>query len=259
MPRLKWALAFALSFTGMSVVRAAENPSAYQLYEAGAFAAAMAAGESEGDASGLIIAARAAIADAELRDAPCAVCLTRLENVARHAIAEAPGAAEGYIYLSIALGLRARLLGMMEARKENLAEHSDEALETALQLSPESSLALAARGGWHIEVARLAGNFLGRILYDARADEGNIYFRRAIAAEPENLVIRYQFALSLSGYDLGSQRREIETLLADAMAIMPRDAYEAAVQTRAAELAALLLGGDLPAYRMRVDVFQGFP
>jgi hypothetical protein len=243
----------------MSLGHAAGNPSAYDLYESGAFTAALTAGENEGDAAGLIVAARAAIADAELRDAPCASCLNHLEDIARRVIAAEPEEAEGYIYLSVALGLRARLLGLMEARREKLAEHSDEALEIALQLSPASSLALAARGGWHIEVARLAGNFLGRILYGARADEGKTYFRRAVAAEPENLVIRYQFALSLSGYDLHGERPEVETLLAEAAAIMPRDAYEVAVQTRAAELATLLRDGDIHSYGARVNAFQGFP
>ena len=56
-------------------------------------------------------------------------------------------------------------------------------------------------GAWHIEVVRNGGSLLARALYGARLDTGEDYFRRAFAADPKNLVIRFQYALSLSGYD----------------------------------------------------------
>jgi len=230
---------------------------AMQLYAQGAFAEAIAEAESEGSAEGFEYAARASLADAELRDAPCLACLEHAEELARETIARDPTRPGGYVMLVAALGRKARLLGWIAAQRQGIATETGEALTRALAIDPDYALALSARGAWHIEIAHQAGGFLASLLYGADAGEGKSYFERAMAAEPGNLVIPYQFALALTAYDMDGERDRIEELLAEARTDMPRDAYERAIVLRAAELENLLEAGRDEVFVARAEIFRG--
>jgi len=78
--------------------------------------AAAQAGAAEGSAPSLALAARATLADATLRDAPCMVCLQNAEALARRAIAVDPNNMEGHIHLAVSLGYQARIIGPIRAR-----------------------------------------------------------------------------------------------------------------------------------------------
>jgi tetratricopeptide (TPR) repeat protein len=230
---------------------------ALTLYAEGEYLAAISAGEAEGGSNGLTVAARAAIADAELRDTPCLECLLNAEEFAQAAIAADGENAEAYILLVTALGRRARVIGFFAAQREAIASRTDEAIATALHLDPASPFALAVRGAWHIEIVNQAGRFLGRVLYGANFEEGKNFYRQAIEMDPENLVTRYQFALSLDGYDFEQERTEIEAALEAAIAGDPGNAYEASIKDRAQTLIDLLRGGMEDAFRERMRQFRG--
>ena len=227
------------------------------LYINGDYSAAIAAAEREPSGESLAAAARAAIADANLRDRPCLECLGRAESLARRAIAADPSRVESHVLLAVTLGYKARIVGMLRARLANYAEQAKAELETALRLAPADASALAAFGGWHIEVVRLAG-VLGTALYGARLQTGQNYYRRGIAADPENLVLKFQFALSLAGYDLNSHRNDIEMLLVGAAAGVPKTAYERELKARAARLLEALRKEPRSALQL-VNRYQGYP
>ncbi len=231
--------------------------SAADFYAGGEYLKAISAGEEEGGAGGFALAARAVLADAELRDMPCIECLRRAEELARGAVAADPEYAEGYIFLVTALGRRARLSGFFASQREGIAGQTDSAIASALQLEPNSSIALTLRGAWHIEVVSQAGRFLGRVLYGASVEEGKRFFHRAIELEPKNLVINYPYALALDGYDFAAERQEIETPLAAASSGVPRDAYEEAIKERASALLGLLRDGTEDALRESMKRFRG--
>src|SRR5688572_1392898 len=88
--------------------RAADNAPAMALFEKGDYLAAVKAGAAEGTATSLTLAARATLADATLREAPCLECLQSAEALARRAIAADPNNMEGHIHLAVALGSQAR-------------------------------------------------------------------------------------------------------------------------------------------------------
>ena len=251
-------LSTLLACLTVSVLAAAGADSTRALYVKGDYAAAVASGEREASGEALALAARATIAEANLRARPCLPCLDRAEALARRAIAAEPGRAESYVLLAVSLGHKARIVGMLRARLANSAEHAKQALQTALRLSPADGSALAAFGGWHIEVVRIGGA-LGTALYGARVPTGQGYFRRGIAADPGNLVLPYQYALSLAGYDLAANRQDIEPLLAAAASGTPKTAYEAALKTRAGRLLALLRENDARAALQLVKRYQGYP
>lgn len=259
----RFSAARLLSLMGMALLAlgapAYSASSALSLYTEGEYSAAISAGEAEGGANGYAMAARAAIADAELRDEPCLECLLNAERFAQAAIAADAENAEAHILFVTALGRRARMIGFLASQRESIATRTDDAIATALRLDPTSSIALAVRGAWHIEIVSQAGRFLARLLYGADVEEGKEFYRRAIESDPENLVIRYQYALSLDGYDFGLERMEIETALQAAIAGIARNAFEEAIRARARMLLDLLQSGMEEAFDARMKQFRGEP
>src|SRR5258705_7811191 len=219
---------------------AERGKSPLDLYRAGNYEAAVAAGEAEGSGQSLAVAARAVLAEANLRDVPCMPCLKRAESLARRSIALDTKHPEAFVYLAATLGYEARIVGSLRARFARYPEQAKEAIDRALGVAPNDSWSLAAAGAWHIELVRNGGALLARSLYGARVEMGEEYLRRAVAAEPENLVIRFQRALSLSGLDFDAHRQEATAELAAAANTEPRTASHGALKTRAARLLDLI-------------------
>jgi len=234
-------------------------PCAYDLYVAGKFADAMKAGEASNNALGFVTAARAALADAQTRADPCLDCLKRAEDDARKAIALDNSIADAHVYLAVAMGYEARIVGPVWARAHNYPGHAKDELDMALRLNPKDGWALAALGGWNIEIVRTGGARLADWFYGASVDKGMAAFSAAFKNAPDNLSIRYQYALSLSGFDADTYRKEIDDALARVSRLKPATAYEITAKVRAAELAALLKGNDRAAFDARVRRYQGYP
>ncbi len=236
-----------------------ENSALFSLYAQGRYEEAMRQGAAAGDAAGFAIAARAAMADAMMKPAPCLECLKRGEAYARRAIAADKDAPDGHVWLAAALGYEARIVGLVRARLDNDPAQARENLETALRLQPDNAYALAALGGWNVEVVRACGKFLARKLYDASLEQGMSLFDRAVRAAPRNVAVRYQIALSLAGLDRNTHSGRIENELEAAIRAAPETAYEKFVQTRAGELLALLKQGDRETFDEKVRIYQGYP
>jgi tetratricopeptide (TPR) repeat protein len=228
------------------------------LYRAGNYEAAVAAGEAEGSGESLAVAARAVLADANLRDVPCMTCLQRAEALARRSIALDTQHPEPYVYLATALGYEARIVGSLRARFARYPDQAKEAIDRALAVAPNDSWSLAAAGTWHIEVVRHGGSLLARALFGARLETGEDYLRRAVAAEPQNLVIRFQRALLLSG-DSDANTEAATSELAAATMTEPRTAYERAIKARAARLLDLIQANRRQEYMALVNRYQGYP
>ena len=257
--RLLGAVALVAVMSWTPALAAERGKSPMDLYRAGNYEAAVAAGEAEGSGQALAVAARAVLADANLRDVPCMPCLKRAESLARRSIALDAKHPEAFVYLAVALGYEARLVGSLRARFARYPEQAKEAIDRALGVAPNDSWSLAAAGTWNIEVVRNGGSFLARTLYGASAAVGEDYLRRAVAAEPENLVIRFQHALLLSGLDLNANRQEAAAELATATMTEPRTAYERALKTRAARLLDLIKANRRDEYMALVNRYQGYP
>jgi tetratricopeptide (TPR) repeat protein len=238
--------------------RAAEN-AALAMFEKGDYLAAAKAGATEGTASSLALAARATLADATLRDTPCMECLQNAEALARRAIAVDPNNMEGHIHLAVSLGYQARIIGPIRARFARFPEQAKEEIETALRLAPNSHWALSAAGGFNIEVVRAGGRFLGNLIYGATFENGVSYFHKAIASDPENPLIKLQYALALTGYAFDARRAEIVAVLDSSVRSKPGNVYEEAMRQRANRLLALLNENKVGEYLVLARRYQGFP
>jgi len=237
----------------------AAETTALAMFETGDYLAAAKAGAAEGGATSLALAARATLADATLRDAPCMECLQNAERLARQAIAADPNNMEGHIHLAVSLGYQARIIGPIRARFARFPEQAKQEIETALRLAPTNHWALSAAGGFNIEVVRSGGRFLGNLFYGASFEDGVAYFEKAIAADPENPLIKLQYALALTGYSFDTRRAEITAVLDSSVHAKPGNTYEEAMRQRAGRLLALLNQNKLDDYLVLSRRYQGFP
>jgi hypothetical protein len=249
----------ALLFALVALPVHAALPAAGDLYVAGKYEAAMKAGAAGGTAQGYVTAARAALADAQTRPDPCLECLKRAENFARQAIAADNRLAEAHVYLAVAMGYEARIVGPVWARAHNYPGHAKDELDAALAIDAKDPWALGALGGWNVEIVRTGGEQLANWIYGASVDQGLAAFAASFRAAPDNLSVRYQYALSLSGYDLDRFRHEIDDAFVRVTKLKPASAYEQVAQHRAAELAALLKRGDRDTFDAKVRRYQGYP
>lgn len=235
----------------------ARAATAYELYVAGKFPEAEAAALAQGNAAGYALAARADLAAEMMRPEPCRPCLEHAEMLARHAVDLDPKLAEGQIEYVVAMGYKARLMGLWEAR--DLADEAKNHIDAAIADNPADAWAWAALGGWNIEVTRKAGSALAHWLFGANIRAGLEDFSKAFVAAPDNLVVRYQYALSLASYNRKAYRDAIEDALSHAIADAPGSAYEIFARNNARELLAALKSGDTENFDRLVRHDQGYP
>jgi tetratricopeptide (TPR) repeat protein len=248
---------FLVVALALAVTPACAADNLYPLYAAGRYDDAIRAGTEAGSAEGFAIAARAAMAQAAMQPQPCLSCLQRAEDFARKAVAADSAYPDGHVWLASSLGLEGRIQGMISARP-NVAVAKKE-LEAALRSDPRNAFALAAMGGWNIEIVRGGGALLAGLMYGAHEADGLALFDRAVQTAPGNVAVRYQIGLSLSGYDAQKFRGRISSEFEAAVRNAPQTEYEKFIQTRAAELLALLNQGDAAAFAAKVRQFQGYP
>ncbi len=235
-----------------------QQPDAYALYQSGQYPDAIKAGMRDNSGRSLATAARAALAIAVERS-PCPDCLNLAEDLSRKAIAADGRLPDPHVYLAVSLGYKARIEGRIHARLSGYAEEAKRNLDAALAGDPDNAWALAARGGWNIEIVRGGGTWLASWLYGAAVETGLKDFAAAFKAAPDNLVLRYQYALSLGGLDADAHRDKIADALSRAVAAEPRTAYERFAQGRARELQAALKKGDHETFDRLVKHDQGYP
>ena len=239
-------------------VSQASADDALTFYKAGKYDQAIAAASSQNNASGFALAARAALADAMMQ-APCLACLKRAEAFARKAVAADPGLAEAHVYLAVSFGYQARIVGIVRARLGGYPDEAKRNLDAALARDPANAQALASLGGWNIEIVRGGGTVLAKWLYGASVKTGLDDFAAAFRSAPGNLVIRYQYALSLGGFSLATYRAEITDALTRAVSGEISTAYDAFAQSRARELLIALKKSDDAAFDRLVRRDQGYP
>jgi hypothetical protein len=249
----------ALAMTAAPALAATQDANLYNLYAGGRYDEAVRAGTAAHNAYGYAIAARAILADAVLREAPCLDCVRRGEDYARRAVAADPSLGDGQVWLAVSLGYEARITGLVMARLNDSPGQSKAALDAAIGSEPDNPYALAALGGWHIEIVRGGGAYLAGLLYGASEAQALSLFDRAAHVAPGNVAVRYQIALSLAGFDPDKYRSRIDSELAAALRDMAATKYEKAMQGRAADLQMLLKRGDDDALDARVRKYQGYP
>lgn len=256
----RWQITALFVVASVATAEAAVPPAARSAYAKGEFYKAAALAEASTDADALAFAARARIADAIVREGPyCIPCLVVAENVAQHAIDADKKFAEGYIQFAVAMGLRGRLVDLADAREEELATKGREAIDKALGLEPKNPFALAALGGWNLEIVRRAGPILADATYGATRDDGLKHFREALTIAPSNLLLHYYFALEVLSLDVDEFRATAAEALDTGFKDPNPDALTSFTRKRAAALQAAVKAGSAEEITRLVRRHEGYP
>jgi len=212
------------------------------LYTAGQYDAAVQAARQIGSAEAHALGARALLAKTESQvpfDQRLPV-LKEAEAEADAAIAANDKVIEGHLQKLMAYCYITRMPGF---RDGDIAASrvSRTMLDRALALEPNNPWALAALGGWNLEIIRRAPLGLGGILFGANRTKGMAAFEKALVLAPNNVVIRYEFGLALLSLD---DRKAAESALTAAIVLQTDDAYSRFLQARGQRLLALVAAQD---------------
>ncbi len=158
--------------------------------------------------------------------------ILRAEQDARQALALDAADVEGHLALVIALGFIGRQEGGVAAHFEGIAREARQHIDLALALAPRNAWANALLGGWNLEIV-YDGGALGRQIYGASLQQGIDAYGRALAIDPDNSPIAYQYALELLALDGASHHDRARRLLTDIVTRPPGDALDALIRVRA--------------------------
>lgn len=242
-----------------ATAQASVPPEALNVFHAGHFAKSAQIAEAEASAPSLAFAARALIAEAVTRSGGfCLPCLSEAEALAQQAIALDAKNVEGHLQRAIAMGFRGRVIGVMQARSEDLPEKAHDSLTKALELDPHSLWAQASLGAWNLEIVHHAGPVLAAISYGATRSRGLDLYRQALARNSSNVVLHVHFALSILALDQKSFQDEAQAALAAALSVPTGDALALYSQNQARELSRALQSEGPDALASLVRRFQGY-
>lgn len=250
-------LVAALCFHAAALARAPSYEAALTQYNAGAFLEAAEAARALGSAEGLALAARARLAHA-MTSVPVKERLPHLkaaEADARAALEKDESLVGAHVQLVVALGQTARIKGVVWAQMEGIPQQTRAHIRRAHELEPRNPWPLIATGAWNLEVARNI-RFAAR-LFGASKQKGHEAFQAALEADPGNLVVRYQYALTLLSFRRADYRATAERLLAEALELEPRDAYAKIMQERSARLKRALAEDDEKALSALLAAYRG--
>ena len=168
-------------------------------------------------------------------DAEAEALLEEATGLARKAIEADPDNPDAYLRLVQAMGRHAQVIGSFEAINRGYAGKIREAAEAALRLDPGSAAAHAALGAWHAEVVDAAGSFLARITHGARESDALAHFEAALKHAPDTKFVNLEYALGLLILDEDEYRDKARGLLARAIDLPAKDAYDRILHKRAVE------------------------
>ena len=252
------AFAFA-ALLAASPARAEDQAAA--LYAAGKYDEAMKAGAAEATAPALLSPRAPRWPTPRRATCPVLPVSGARKDFARHAVAADPALADGAVLARrCRWATRRGSSGRVHRARAQLSRPCEGRARRGARGRSEKSL--GARRAWRLECRnrpRRRRHARQSVLRRQRSTQGLDSFSRAFRAAPDNLALRYQYALSLSGYDPDRFRHEIDDAFARVARDMPQSAYERVVQKRAADLAALLKSGDRAAFAARVRKYQGYP
>jgi len=238
---------------------AAGTPTPSDVYRAGNFAAAATMAEAEPNASSLAFAARARIAEAMTQPGGFSLAnLQKAEANASRALELDPDNVEAHLQAAVAIGFRGRIIGIMNARAEGLAEKAHAHLEQALRLDPGNSWALASLGAWHLEIVSHAGPILASLSYGASRNRGHALFVEALEKDPGNALLHFHFALSVLALDAQTYGEEARIALEEVIGARDPDALTRFIQLQAKALLTAMRSDTPSETKALVRRFQGY-
>ncbi len=147
-------------------------------------------------------------------------------ELAQAAIDADPDSADAYLQLAYAYGRHADLISKLEAGKLDYGNKTFEAIDAAIRLAPDYSLAHLNLGRWHAGIIGKVGGLIARTMFKARRKHATTAFEQAERLGPASKYMHYSIALGLADLNRGKYRDMIRDRLMQSLEFAPQDAYE---------------------------------
>lgn len=232
---------YLVAFAFVAGPASAAEESAEAAFEAGAYEQALELSESVQSADMLAFQARVLLAEAMSVEGavPEAERVGRALALAEEAVRLEARHVEGRLQLAIALSLSARVMPLREARESGYADRTRDLARGVIEDDPDNIYAHAFLSVWNLEVLQRGGR-LGGLVMGASVRAAERRYAAAIAIDPEDASVRWQYARALAALDAGKYREQIVEALQAADAARAETALEAVMQVRARQLLELV-------------------
>ena len=210
---------FALSSAGMRQVAilftvlilaafpAAGDP-AEDAFAAGRYMEAAGLAEAAGGPDNLAKAARCVLADEVVSGALDPAALDKAETLARSALKEDEDHVEARLQLAIALSLKSRLMSTSDVLKAGYGSEGRDLARSVLEDDPGNAYAHGFLSVWNVEVVRKGGR-LGAAWFGAGLGAAREHFEAALASDPQNPALCWQYARALAAQDYRKHYEEV--------------------------------------------------
>jgi hypothetical protein len=175
---------------------------------------------------------------------------------AETAIALNPRHVEGRLQLAVALWLSCRYRDGFQSYLDGAPQRGRQLIESAISDAPDEPWGYALLGSWHFEALRRGGDMAKRMLGADLAAGANA-LDRAQSLAPGDPGIAVQAGLAYLALDPKRYHDQAKLILERAVAIPPRDGFEAAIETRARTALALMQSNDKAALQGAIDRWFG--
>ena len=201
---------------------------AWRHYHAGAFGAAVEAGQKAGGA-GFNAAVKAQMIYANYLEKSEKAKLVLLQEAAewadlrRH---EAPKDANAHYLYAYALGRYSQGISIAKALAQGFGGKIKEALTTAIKLEPKHADAHIAYGSYQAEVIDKVGGLMAGVTYGAKKESSLEHYQKALKLNPDSAIARVEYANGLIMMFGKARMADAEALYKEAAACKPADAME---------------------------------
>lgn len=184
-------------------------------------------------ADGLAFQARSILAECiYVGGEPQTERLKQAESLALQALQLEPDHIEGRLQLAIALSMQTRTMSLNEIDRSGYGTLSRELAEGILEEDPDNPWVNGFLSVWHVEARRVAGAFLSGMI-GASVKKSETHYEAAMAADPTNLTLKWQYIRALMALNPKRYFDEIETGLGDIAEMTSKDALEEVLKARA--------------------------
>ncbi|MEL7482027.1 MAG: hypothetical protein AAGJ29_10745 [Pseudomonadota bacterium] len=212
---------------------AAQGADAMLAFSNGHFNEAANLAQAHGDADNYAFAARSLLAKAVSGDVdPDPVVVGQAWKLAEEALAIDPRHVEGRLQLAISMSLTARPMTTRQALRSGYGEKARDLVLSIIEDEPTNAYAHGFLSVWHVEVIRRGGR-LGATVMGASVRKGRRHYQAAIAANPTDAALHWQWARVLTALNADKYREEIDATLTAALALPTETALEGIMQSRA--------------------------
>ena len=154
-------------------------------------------------------------------------------ELANKAIEANPDNAIAYLELTRALGQHAFQVGLMKAARDNYAGKTREAIENAIRINPNLTLAYVKLGRWHVGIISRIGSLIARATYGARKKVAIKSFEHAVELSPDTKEVFFLLAIGYATLDYKKFRIKVHDLLKRAIELPAKNAHERIIHEEA--------------------------